>query len=126
MAEHEPPTSARRDVVLHPRTASARRLDRVRSSGSRVRGYVGDTDDVLAFVAEQRRLGLQVFLPVVAALLAVLVLSAVTDLGQWQIGSVPVLWLILGPISLFSILGVAVFNERRALRLEADWINEHE
>ena len=126
MDEPEEQAPARRDVVLHPRTASARRLDRVRASGSRVRGYVADTDEVLAFVDEQRRLGLQVFLPVVATLLVILALSAATDLGRWHVGSVPVLWLILGPISLFSILGVAVFNERRALRLEADWIADHE
>ena len=126
MDDVERTDAARRDVVLHPRTASARRLDRVRSSGSRVRGYVAETEEVLAFVDAQRRLGLQVFLPVVVALLSVLALSATTDLGEWKLGSVPLLWLILGPISLFSILGVAVFNERRALRLEADWIDAHE
>ncbi len=126
MEETESPDTARRHIVLHPRTASARRLDRVRVSGSRVRGYVAETDEVLEFVAQQRRLGLQVFLPVVTVLLGVLALSATTNLGSWQLGSVPVLWLILGPISLFSILSVAVFNERRALRLEADWIDAHE
>lgn len=118
--------AARRDVVLHPRTASARRVDRVRATGSRVRGYQTDTEEVLAFVRTQRRLGVQVFVPAVVVLMLVLAFTAASDgLGTWSLGGIPVLWLVLGPISLFAILGVAVFNERRALRLEAQWIEDH-
>ena len=55
-----PPRSDRRDIVLHPRTASARRVDRVRATGSRVRGYQSDTDEVLTFgtIAEAGELAL--------------------------------------------------------------------
>lgn len=115
------PTSQRR-VVLHPRTAAARRLDRTRVSDSSVRGHAVDTPEVLAYVRAQLRLALQIFLPVVAALLLLLAASATFEgLGRIRLGDVPLLWILLGPVSLFTILGLAVLNERRALRLEQRW-----
>lgn len=116
---------AQRRIVLHPRTASARRLDRTRASGSSVRGHAVDTPEVLEYVRAQRRLGLQIFVPVITTLLLLLAASALFDgLGRAQVGDVPLLWLLLGPVSLFSILGLAVFNERRALRLEDQWTED--
>ena len=59
-AEEERPD--RRRVVLHPKTALARRHDRARSFGGHVRGYTVETDDVLRLLHAQRRLSLMLVL----------------------------------------------------------------
>ncbi|MEM7093268.1 MAG: hypothetical protein AAF567_09720 [Actinomycetota bacterium] len=120
------PDAPQRRVVLHPRTASARRVDRVRASGTRVRGYSVDNPEVMAYVARQRRTALWVFVPVSIALTITLVVTMAFDaVGRWKLGDVPVLWLILGPAWLFGLLGAAVVSERRTLRLEDEWIAGH-
>lgn len=84
-----------------------------------------DTDDVLAYVREQRRLGLATFLPVVVVVAVLIVVTAVWDgLGRAQWFGVNVLWLLLGPVTLFSLLAVTIAHERRALRLEQQWIDD--
>lgn len=75
----------------------------------------------------QRRLALATFLPVVSCILALLITTIVwDDLGTMQIGRVSVLWVVLGPITLFSILAVTVAHERRALRLEEQWMDDRQ
>ena len=49
----------RRRIVLHPRTAAARRVDRRRAYGSHVRGFTVQDEDVFALVDEQRRSALR-------------------------------------------------------------------
>jgi hypothetical protein len=121
------PSPKTRRVVLHPRTASARRLDRSRIDGGHVRGYVVDTDDVLAYVGQQRRLALATFIPAVVAIGALMILTATwTSLGQAQVWGVNVLWLVLGPVTLFSLLAATIAHERRALRLEQQWIDDRQ
>ena len=117
--------AGQRRVVLHPRTASARRLDRSRIDGGHVRGYTTNTDEVLEYMRAQRRLALATFLPVIGCIFALLITTIVWDgLGTMQLGRVNVLWLVLGPVTLFSILGVTVAHERRALRLEEKWMDD--
>ena len=78
--------SAQRRVVLHPRTASARRLDRSRSDGGHVRGYTTNTDEVLEYMRAQRRLAFATFLPVVVCIAALLITTIVwDDLSTMQI-----------------------------------------
>lgn len=116
--------AAERRIVLHPRTAAARRLDRSRSDGGHVRGYTTDTDEVLDYMRAHRRLALRTFIPVVIALALLLVATVFwQSLGTAKIGDVPLLWLILGPVTLFSILLATVRHERCALRLEEQWMN---
>jgi len=116
-----------RRIVLHPRTASARRIDRSRTDGGDVRGYTVNTDEVLGYMRAHRRLALRTFLPVVATITMLLVITTTwSDLGTAQFQGVPVLWLLLGPVALFSILLVTVLHERRALRLEDHWIAERQ
>ena len=120
------PAPAKRRVVLHPRTASARRLDRSRIDGGHVRGYTTDTDEVLDYMRAHRRLALATFIPVVLVVTLVLVLTVIWDgLGTAQVFGINVLWLVLGPIGLFSILIVTVLHEKRALRLEHRWMDTH-
>ena len=125
LEEVESAPAQQRRIVLHPRTASARRLDRSRTGGGEVRGYTTDTAEVMAYMRRHRRLALSTFLPMVGLVSLLVIATAVWQgLGEIQLGRIPVLWLILGPIALFSILIVAVFHERRALRLESDWMDE--
>jgi len=89
-----------------------------------VRGYTTNTDEVLAYMRAQRRLALTTFLPVIGCILLILITTIVwNDFGTMQVGRVNVLWLVLGPGTLFSILGVTVAHERRALRLEQKWMD---
>ena len=116
-----------RRIVLHPRTASARRIDRSRRDGGDVRGYTVNTDEVLGYMRAHRRLALATFLPVVLCLAALLAGTILwSGLGAAKVGDIPVLWLLLGPGVLFSILAVAVAHERRALRLEGRWVSERQ
>lgn len=120
------PESARRHVVLHPRTASARRVDHLRPSSGRVRGYPAEADEVLAFMRAQRRNGLWIFGPASLAIAALFVASMLSDsFVSWRWGDVPMFWIVIGPVALFSLLAAAVFGERRTLRIERKWIDEH-
>lgn len=122
-----PATTTGRRVILHPRTASARRLDRARGSSARVRGFAVDEADVLDYVGAHRQSAVRAFLVVCTLLVGLLVATALApSLGDLMLGPVPVLWLVLGPLALFGMLGVAVWHERRALRLEARWAAEHD
>lgn len=119
------PQSEQRRVVLHPRTASARRIDRSRSDGGDVRGYTINTDEVLEYMRAHRRLALRTFLPVGAAIAVLLIVTVSSStLRTAEFNGVPVLWLLLGPVTLFSMLLVTVLHERRAIRLEDRWIAE--
>lgn len=66
---------------------------------------------------------MQVVLPFLAALAVVLIcFASFPALGRWDIGPVPIAWVLLGPVALFSILALGIWSERRARRLENDWI----
>ena len=120
------PRDGRRRVVLHPRTAAARRLDRSRIDGGHVRGYTTDTDEVLSYMRAHRRLALKSLIPTIMVTAAVLIATVFWDaLGTAKLGDVPLLWLVLGPIGLFSMLLVTVRHERKALRLEHQWVKDH-
>ena len=123
----DPSAEPRRTVVLHPRTAAARRQDRARSFGGHVRGYTVDTNDVMALMRRQRRLGLRYLACVVVPLLAGLVaLRMWPSLGSWAlVGGIPAPWLFLGPVALFGIVIAAFFHERAAGAIEEHWIEEH-
>ena len=72
-----------------------------------------------------RLLALKTFVPVVVIVAIFLIVTVIWDgLGQIQVGDVNLLWLLLGPVALFSILGVTVLHERRALRLEQQWMDD--
>jgi len=44
------------------------------------------------------------------------------SLGRWRpLGLLPLPWLVLGPVVLFSIVVLAFFHERTALRIENEW-----
>ncbi len=113
----------RRRVVLHPRTALARRQDRARAFGGHVRGYTVDTEDVLALVREQWRISIRYLLAIAVPLVTfALVLVVAPGLRSWRpLGLLPLPWLVLGPIALFSIVALAFFHERRALAAEERW-----
>ena len=88
-----------------------------------MRGHAVDERDVFDHVRRQRRLAMQVVLPFLAALTVALICFAVFPaVGRWHIGSVPMAWIVLGPVALFSILALGIWSERRALRLENDWV----
>lgn len=129
--KREPPhdadaATARRRVVLHPRTAAARRQDRARSFGGHVRGYTVDTDAVLELVHRQRRASLRYLALILVPLVCFAFgLNFVSELGRVRpFGLLPLPWLILGPGALFSIVGLAFFHERTALRIEQEWSDE--
>lgn len=117
----------RRQIVLHPRTAAARRVDRTRSFGSHVRGYTVQTDDVFALVDEQRRTSIRYLIslltPVLLVLLSFVVWPEFTD---WDLRGIPAPWLLLGPVALFSIVLVAWRHDRKASATERRWAENHE
>ena len=122
------PAVARRRVVLHPRTAAARRQDRARSFGGHVRGYTVDTDAVLELVDRQRRASIR-FLAIILVPLVCFAfgLNFIPQLGRVRpFGLIPLPWLVLGPVALFSIVGLAFFHERRALRIEKEWSDDQQ
>ncbi|MFK8026399.1 MAG: hypothetical protein AB8G26_20765 [Ilumatobacter sp.] len=126
-ASGAPETPERRRVVLHPRTAAARRQDRARSFGGHVRGYTVDTDAVLELVRRQRRMSIRYLAVILVPLVCfALGLSFVPELGRLRpFGLIPLPWLLLGPIALFSIVILAFAHERSALRIEHEWAEEH-
>lgn len=114
---------ARRRVILHPKTALARRQDRARAFGGHVRGYTVDTDEVLELLRAQRRLSFRllvtILLPVGALPLVFRFAPAVGTTSFF--GLAPLAWVLLGPIALFSIVGIAVLHERRSVAIERRW-----
>ncbi len=119
---------ARRRVVLHPRTATARRQDRARSFGGHVRGYTVDTDAVVELVRRQRRASIRYLAIILGPLICfAFALHFFPAFGRLRpFGWPPLPWLVLGPIALFSIVGLAFFHERTALRIEAEWAQEQQ
>jgi len=112
-----------RKIVMHPKTAAARHQDRARVFGGHVRGYTTETDEVLALLRAQRRLSLGllavVVLPVFSLPLLFRLLPGMSDLTP--IGPLPLPWLLLGPVALFSIVVVAALHSVFAGRIEKRW-----
>ncbi len=120
--------SARRRVILHPKTALARRQDRARAFGGHVRGYTVDTDEVLQLLRAQRRLSFRLLATVLLPVGALpLIFRFVPEVGTASFfGLAPLAWVLLGPIALFSIVVVAVLHERRAVTIERRWQHRKE
>ncbi len=117
---------SRRKIVLHPRTAAARRVDRTRTFGSHVRGYTVQTEDVFALVDAQRRTSIRSLLFLVVPVFLLLISFAIApELTDWKIRGVPAPWILLGPVALFSIVGVAWRHERKALEIEQRWSDDY-
>ena len=112
----------RRQIVLHPRTAAARRVDRTRAYGSHVRGYTVQTDEVFALVDQQRKASMRyllvLFIPVVVLLVSFEIWPALT---AWSVRGVPAPWVLLGPVFMASIIFLAWHHERRSRGFEEDW-----
>ena len=116
----------RRKIVLHPRTAAARRVDRNRTYGSHVRGFTVQNSEVFALVEDQRKLALRYLLRLITPVLLVLVSFVFwPGLTNFFVRGVPLPWLLLGPVTLFSIVVVAWRHDRNALRKEHEWTTEH-
>jgi len=113
----------KRRVILHPKTALARRHDRARAFGGHVRGYTVDTDDVLGLVRSQRRLSVRLLLLVLipVAMLPLLFRFVPSSRTVRVVGSLPLPWLVLGPVVLFAIVLIAAIHERRASAIEDRW-----
>ena len=122
-----PAPAERRRVVLHPRTAAARRFDRPRGRASHVRGHVVDTDEVLELVRMQARTSIRHVAIIIVPLLAFLALIALVPEVRTArpFGLPPIPWLVVGPIALFSTTALAFRHERRAVRIENDWSEAH-
>ncbi len=112
-----------RMIVMHPRTAAARRQDRARVFGGHVRGYTAETDEVLALLRSQRRLSLGLLAVVVGPVFALPLLFAfVPSIAEvTPIGPLPLPWLLLGPVVLFAIVGAAAIHGVLAGRIEERW-----
>lgn len=120
MGENE--TVGRRRIVLHPRTASARRVDRRRTHGSQVRGFTVPDDEVFALVDAQRRVAIGYLLALlVPAGLSLMALVFVPGLVDVRLRGIPLPWLLIGPVLLLSIVLTAWRHDRRALRTEQQW-----
>ena len=113
-----------RRVVLHPRTAASRQLDRARSYGGFVRGYTVDTSDVLDLMARQRRAALRTISVLLLALFALPALFAFApEFATARPGSLPpIAWLLLGPVTLGTLMVVAGVSANRAERREREWL----
>lgn len=118
--------SDRRRIVLHPRTAAARRVDRRRSYGSHVRGFTVQDADVFELVDYQRRRAVQylavLLVPVLFLLLSFAFVPELTDIS---VRGIPLQWLLVGPVVLFSIVLIAWRHDQNALRKERDWAAQH-
>lgn len=118
--------SNRRKIVLHPRTAAARRVDRSRSYGSSVRGFTIENEDVFVLVDAQRRSSVRhlvaMFAPVLLLLVSFVFAPQLTD---HSLRGIPLPWLLLGPVTLFSIVGVAWRHDRKSLSAERSWATSH-
>lgn len=118
--------SERRRIVLHPRTAAARRVDRRRTYGSHVRGFSVQNDDVFELVATQRRSAIRYLIILFGSIaVALIALVVVPDLSEWTLRGVPLPWILFGPVLLFSIVVLAWRHDRASLRVERAWADEH-
>ena len=117
----------RRRIVLHPRTAAARRVDRNRSYGSHVRGFTVQNSEVFELVEQQRKLAisylLRLIVPVFLVLISFVFAPRLTD---FSFRGIPLPWLILGPITLFSAVLIAWRHDQASLRIERAWASERE
>lgn len=117
----------RRRIVLHPRTAAARRVDRRRSYGSHVRGFTVKDEDVFELVAYQQKRALRylalILVPVLFLLLSFFFAPSVTNTS---VRGIPLQWLLAGPVTLFSIVLIAWRHDQNALRKERSWAAEHQ
>lgn len=119
--------TSRRRIVLHPRTAAARRVDRRRSYGSHVRGFTVQDEDVFALVDEQRRSALRYLAMLLMPVLALLLIFAfVPGLTDHTVRGVPLEWILVGPVTLFSITLIAWRHDQSTLRKERDWAATHQ
>jgi len=93
-----------------------------------VRGYTVESNDVFELVSEQwrvsRRYLLRFLLPVLGFLLALAMFPGLGDLRP--IGGVPLPWIVLGPVVLFTTVAIAWRHEKRALAIEEQWGEAHE
>jgi hypothetical protein len=109
-----------RQIVMHPRTAAARR--RRRSRGGVVRGHVADPASVRELVARQRRLALSTLAVIAALVLALPAVAAVWDgLSTTRIGRMPIVWLLVGPVAFPVFVVVARRHQVAADRVDAEW-----
>ena len=119
--------SQRRRIVLHPRTAAARRVDRRRSYGSHVRGFAVQNEEIFELVDSQRKAAIRylvlLLIPLTLLLISLVVAPELTD---YSLQGVPIRWLILGPTTLFSIVVIAWRHDQNALRKERDWASIHQ
>ena len=122
-----PPPAERRRVVLHPRTAAARRFDRSRGRASHVRGHTVDAEEVLDLVRLQAKTSLRHVALILVPLLGFLLLMALVPgvRSARPFGLPPVPWLVVGPIALFSTAALAFRHERRSVRIETEWSEAH-
>ena len=123
----EPSDNARRKIVLHPRTAAARRIDRRSSYGSNVRGFNVENDEVFAMVEEQRRVAVRYLITILAPIFLILVSFVFApDLTDVSVRGVPLPWILMGPAALFSVVLIAWRHDRRALQIERSWAERFE
>lgn len=113
--------------MLHPRTAVARQQDRARSFGGHVRGYTVEAEEIDRLMRRQRRGALRVFAVAIIPMLTLpIVFALAPGVSTARIGDAPPLaWLLLGPVALFSIAGLAFVHDRRAGRREDRWAEQH-
>ena len=125
MEEHE--EDSRRRIVLHPRTAAARRVDRKRSYGSNIRGFTVQNDDVFQLVDEQRNMAIRslliILIPIALTILSFVVAPQLTD---FSVRGIPFPWLLMGPGILFGIVLVAGRYTAKAEKKERTWATKFE
>ncbi len=116
----------RRRIVLHPRTAAARRVDRRRTYGSHVRGFSVQNDDVFELVYAQRRSAIRYLLILTASIAAAIgALVLIPGFVDVTVRGVPVPWILFGPALLFEIVVLAWLHDRASLQTEKTWTDEH-
>ena len=126
MGDTEQPDQRRR-VVLHPRTAAARRYDRSRGNAIHVRGHTVDNEEVDELLAVLIRSSLRylaaIVIPISLLMAAIAFVPAVRTTRPFGLAPLP--WFLIGPVALFSVVIVAFLHERRTARFESTWSDEH-
>lgn len=117
----------RRRVVLHPRTAAARRFDRSRGNAIHVRGHTVDPDAVddlhRSLVRSSLRYLAIVLIPLAILMVSIALFPALRSARPFGLAPLP--WFLIGPVTLFSIAAVAFVHERRTVRFENEWSKSH-
>ncbi len=113
-----------RRVVLHPRTAAARRLGRARARGGFVRGRAVEDAEVSALVERQLRATAATASLLVVPLLLLPLLFAGGVLVDTRLAGVPLPWLLLGPLVFPWFWALGRRHERRAHEIEDRWERE--